>query len=138
MSAAATTTATTTSCTYVSAPTANAAGMLTNAANRVRSIPIITRRLRRNSTHGPSGNATTAPTASPAAASPDTAAGPACRTEIAISVNALNPSHVPNVLTAYAAHNHPNRRPSRTGRSNTSGATIWSPGYSGWVRSFSS
>ena len=50
--------------------------MLIIAANRVRSIATITGRLRRNSTHGPSGTATAAPTASPAAASSDTSAGP--------------------------------------------------------------
>jgi hypothetical protein len=116
MSAAATTTATTTSWANVSPSNANATGMLTRAANRVRSIAIITGRLRRNSTQGPSGNATTAPTASPTAASADTADGPACSTKIAISVNALNPSQVPNVLTAYAAQSHPNRRPSLTGK----------------------
>jgi len=47
------------------------------AVNRVRSIMIMTGRLRRNSTQGPSGTAATAPTAKPAAASADTAAGPA-------------------------------------------------------------
>ncbi len=45
------------------------------AANRTRSIAIITGRLRRNSTHGPSGNAISAPTAGPTAASADTWAG---------------------------------------------------------------
>nr|BFE79434.1 hypothetical protein GCM10020093_020350 [Planobispora longispora] len=88
------------------------AGTLISAANRTRSIAIITGRLRRNSTHGPSGTATTAPTASPAAASTDTSAGPASRARIATRANASNASHVPNALTAYAAHNHPNRRPS--------------------------
>ena len=72
----------------------------------------MTGRLRRNSTHGPSGTATTAPTASPAAASTDTAAGPACSTRIAISGNASNASQVPNVLTPYAAQSQPNGRPS--------------------------
>ena len=68
--------------------------------------------MRRNSTHGPSGTATTAPAASPAADSADTSAGPACSTRIAISGNAPKPSHVPYVLTAYAAQSHPNCRPS--------------------------
>ena len=112
MSAAATTTATTSSWAKVSRPSAYAAGTLSTAAHRARSIATITGRLRRNSTHGPSGTATTAPTASPAAASADTAAGPACRTRIAISGNASKASQVPNVLTAYAAHSHPNCRPS--------------------------
>src|SRR6476660_3052020 len=76
-------------------------------------MAIMTGRLRRNSIHGPSGTARSAPTASPAAASADTAAGPACRTRIAISGNASNAIHVPNVLTAYAAHNHRNCRPIR-------------------------
>ena len=40
-------------------------GTLSSAANRVRSIATITGRLRRNSTHGPSGTATAAPTAAP-------------------------------------------------------------------------
>ena len=58
----------------------------------------MTVRLRRNSTHGPSGTATIAPTASPVAASADTAAGPAWRTRIAISGNASNAIQVPSVL----------------------------------------
>src|SRR5436190_1602049 len=75
MSAAATTTDTTRSWAKLSQPSANPAGMLINAAKRVRSMVIITGRLRRNSTHGPSGTATAAPTASPAAASSDTLGG---------------------------------------------------------------
>lgn len=86
--------------------------MVIIAANRVRSIAIMTGRLRRNSTHGPSGTATTAPTARPAAASAATCVGPECRTTIAISGNAPNPNPVPYELTANAAHNQPNRRPS--------------------------
>jgi hypothetical protein len=112
MSAAATTTDTTRSWAKPSSPSANAAGTLISAANRARSIAIITARLRRNSTHGPGGAATTAPTAGPTAASADTWAGPACRTRIAIRVNASNASREPKVLTAYAAQSHPNRRPS--------------------------
>ncbi len=100
MSAAATTTATATSWPKVSQPTAYVAGMLTNAAKRVRSMAIMTRRLRRYSTHGPSGNATSAPTASPAAASNDTCSGRTCKARIAMSGSASNASHVPNVLTA--------------------------------------
>src|SRR5204863_140309 len=60
---------------------------------------------------GPSGTATTAPTASPVAASADTAAGPACSTRIAINGNASNASQVPSALTAYAAQSHANCRP---------------------------
>ena len=86
--------------------------MLISAANRVRSMATITGRLRRNSTHGPSGTATAAPAASPAAASPDTSAAPACRTRIAITPNAPNPNPEPYALTAYAAHSHPNCLPS--------------------------
>ncbi|WP_233525984.1 hypothetical protein [Actinomadura spongiicola] len=59
----------------------------------------ITDRLRRNSTQGPSGTATTAPTANPAAARADTCAGPASNTRTAISENASSASHVPNALT---------------------------------------
>ena len=103
---------TTSSWAKLSQPSANAAGTLAIAANRVRSIATMTGRLRRNSTHGPSGTATTAPTASPAAASTDTSAGPACSTRTAISGNAPNPSPVPYALTAYAAQSHPNCRPS--------------------------
>jgi hypothetical protein len=103
---------TTRSWTKLSQPSANAAGILINAANRIRSIATITGRLRRNSTHGPSGTATTAPTAGPAAASTDTSVAPACSTRIAINGNAPNPNHVPNVLTAYAVQSHPNCRPS--------------------------
>ena len=112
MLAAATTTETTRSWAKPSRPSANAAGTLISAANRVRSIATMTGRLRRNSTHGPSGSATSAPTARPAAASAATWAGPECSTRIAIRGNAPNPSPVPYELTAYAAHNHPNCRPS--------------------------
>jgi hypothetical protein len=100
MSAAPTMTETTRSWAKLSQPSAYAAGMLTSAANRVRSVATITGRLRRNSTHGPSGTATTAPVASPAAASADTAVGPACSTRIAIRGKAPNASPVPSVLTA--------------------------------------
>jgi hypothetical protein len=92
MLAAATMTDTTRSWAKLSQPSANAARTLISAANRVRSIATITGRLRRNSTHGPSGSATAAPTASPTAASTDTAVGPACSTRIAIKGNALNAS----------------------------------------------
>ncbi len=112
MSAAPTTTDTTMSWVTLSQPSANAAGTLINAANRTRSIATMTGRLRRNSTQGPSGSATTAPTASPAAASRDTSVVPACRTRIAIKGNASNASHVPSVLIAYAVQSHPNCRPS--------------------------
>jgi hypothetical protein len=98
MSAAATMTDTTRSWAKLSRPSANAAGTLITAANRVRSIATITGRLGRNSTHGPSGSATAAPAASPAAASTDTSVGPTCSTRIAIRGNASNASHVPNVL----------------------------------------
>lgn len=70
------------------------------APNRTRSIAIITGRLRRNSTHGPSGSATSAPTASPDADSAATSAALACNTLIAMNEKAPNPSHVPYVLTA--------------------------------------
>lgn len=60
----------------------------------------MTGRLRRNSIHGPSGTASSAPTAGPAAASSATSAGPACSTTTAISANASKASQVPNVLTA--------------------------------------
>src|SRR3984957_11327682 len=110
--AAATMTDTARSWGKLSAPSAYAAGMLISAANRVRSITTITGRLRRNSTHGPSGTATTAPAASPAAASPDTSPGPACSTRIAITETAPRPIPEPYALTAYAAQSHPNCRPS--------------------------
>ncbi len=95
----------------LSRPSANAAGTLSSAAQRTRSIAIIAGRLRRNSTHGPSGTATTAPTANPVAASSDTSVGPACSTRIAINGNASNATQLPNVLTAYAAQSQPNCRP---------------------------
>lgn len=100
MSAAATTTDTSRSWPKLSAPSAYAAGTLISAAKRIRSIATITGRLRRNSTHSPSGTATTAPTASPAAASRDTWAGPACRTRIAMRVNESKARRVPNALAA--------------------------------------
>ena len=112
MLAAATMTDTTRSWAKLSRPNANAAGTLISARNRVRSIATITGCLRRNSTHGPSGTANAAPTASPAAASTDTSAGPACSTRIAMREKASNANHVPNVLTADAAQSHPNCRPS--------------------------
>lgn len=83
------------------------------AANRARSIMIMTGRLRRNSTHGASGSAISAPAAGPIADSADTSAGPACNTSTAISGNAPNPSPDPYALTAYDAHSQPNCRPSR-------------------------
>jgi hypothetical protein len=110
--AAATMTDTTRSWAKLSQPSANAAGMLSSAANLIRSIATMTGRLRRNSIHGPSGTATTAPMASPAAASADTSAGPECSTRIAMKPSAPSPNPEPYALTAYAAHNHPNRRPS--------------------------
>ena len=90
MSAAPTTITTTSSWPKLSQPSAYATGTLITAAKRIRSIAIITGRLRRNSTQGPSGTASAAPTASPAAASSDTCAGPLCSTMIAISGNASN------------------------------------------------
>ena len=100
MSAAPVTTDTTRSWARLSQPSANAAGMLASAANRVRSVATITGRLRRNSTHGPSGTATAAPAASPAAATTETPAVPACSTRIAIRGKAPNARPVPTVLTA--------------------------------------
>ncbi len=82
--------------------------MLASATKRRQSIAIITRRFRRPSTHGPRGTATTAPTASPAAASSDTSTGRACSARIATIGNESNASHVPNVLTANAPHSHLN------------------------------
>ncbi len=113
MSAAETTTDTSRSWTKVSTPSANAVGIVSSAANRTRSIAISTGRLRRNSTHGPSGTATAAPTAAPAEESAATSAGPACSTWTAISGNAPNASHVPSTLVPYAPQSHPNRRPRR-------------------------
>src|ERR1700712_3999564 len=81
------------------------------AANLVRSIAIITGRLRRNSTQGPSGTASTAPIAGPVAASAETATAPACITRIATSGKASNANQVPSVLTAYALQSQPNCRP---------------------------
>ena len=98
--AAATMTDTSSNWAKLSQPNAYATGMVSSAANRITSIPIITGRLPRNSTHGPSGTATTAPAASPAADSADTSAGRECSTRIAISGNAPKPSHDPYVLTA--------------------------------------
>ena len=74
--------------------------MLSSAAKRMRSIAIITGCLRRNSTHGPSGTATNAPTPSPDAARIDTWAGPACSTLMAMMAKAPNPRPVPYALTA--------------------------------------
>ncbi|RKQ86586.1 hypothetical protein C8N24_4599 [Solirubrobacter pauli] len=96
----ATTTDTATSCVNVSQPSQIATGTLRKAAQRTTSIPIITGRLSRNSTHGPSGIASSAPTARPAEASAETAAGPASSTRIAISGKASKAKNVPNVETA--------------------------------------
>ncbi len=112
ISAAETTTETTSSWAKESRSRAYATGMLINAVKRARSIAIMTGRLRRKSTHGPSGNATAAPTARPAAASAATSAAPACSTRIAIRGKAPNASRVPKVLIAYADHSHANSRPS--------------------------
>ena len=84
----------------LSQPSANVAGMLANAAKRTRSIAIITGRLRRNSTQGPSGTAINAPTAGPVAAMIATFVGPACSIRMATIVSASNAIHVPNVLIA--------------------------------------
>ncbi|CAM5467501.1 hypothetical protein SGLAM104S_07590 [Streptomyces glaucescens] len=96
----------------MSAPSANAAGIVSSAANRTRSIPISTGRFRRNSTHGPSGTATAAPTAAPTEERAATSAGPESSTRTAINGKAPNASHVPSALVPYAAQSHPNRRPS--------------------------
>lgn len=64
-------------------------------AKRTRSMVIITGRLRRNSTHGPSGSAISTPTVSPTADSTETCNGLACNTITAISGNAPNPSPDP-------------------------------------------
>ncbi|GGU37670.1 hypothetical protein GCM10010274_26170 [Streptomyces lavendofoliae] len=97
----------------MSTPSAKAAGIVSSAANRARSIAINTGRLRRNSTHGPSGTATAAPTAAPTEDSAATSAGPACSTWMAIRGKAPKASQVPSALVPYAAQSHPNRRPSR-------------------------
>lgn len=55
----------------------------------------MTGRLRRNSIHGPSGIASTAPITRPAAESAATSADPPCSTVMTISGNAPNPSQVP-------------------------------------------
>ena len=64
-------------------------------ANLVRSMAIITGRLRRNSTHGPSGKAISAPTAGPTADRADTWPALACSTRTAISGKAPTPSPEP-------------------------------------------
>ena len=69
--------------------------MLSSAAKRMTSMAIITGRLRRNSTHGPSGTATAAPTPTPDAARIDTWAAPACSTRMAMMAKAPNPRPVP-------------------------------------------
>ncbi len=93
--AAATTAETTSSWTKPSHPKKEATGIVAMTANRVRSIVIMTGRLRRNSTHGASGTAISAPTAGPTADRADTSAGPACNARTAISGNAPNPSPDP-------------------------------------------
>jgi hypothetical protein len=113
MLAAATTTETTMSWPYVNCPNAYVTGTDMITANRTTSIPTITGCLRRTSTHGPNGTATSAPTANPAAASSETCVGELCNTRIAINGNASNASHVPAVLTAYAPHNHSKSLPTR-------------------------
>lgn len=70
-------------------------GIVSRTTNRARSVTIITGRLRRNSTHGPSGNATSAPTAGPTADSADTWAGLASNTSTAISGRAPKPNPEP-------------------------------------------
>ncbi|CAM2882977.1 hypothetical protein STAL104432_06185 [Streptomyces albus] len=111
-SAAPVTTATTSSWPKVSRPSAYAAGTVSSAAQRSRSVATITGRLRRNSIHGPSGTARSAPTSPPAAASRDTCAGPASSARIATRGNASKASRVPKALTANAAHSSAKGRPS--------------------------
>ncbi|GAA5049963.1 hypothetical protein GCM10023318_19590 [Nocardia callitridis] len=82
--------------------------MEANAAKRTTSAPIITGRFARTSIHGPSGTASSAPTASPHDDSSATWAELASNTVMATTAEAPNPSPVPYALTAYAPHNHPN------------------------------
>ncbi|MEY9859350.1 hypothetical protein ABH935_004978 [Catenulispora sp. GAS73] len=110
-SAAPVTIDTTSSCANVSTPKPYASGIDSNVKNRTRSMPIITGRLRRNSTHGPSGSATSAPAAVPAADRAATSAVPECSTLMRINAKALNASQVPSVLTAYADQSQLNCRP---------------------------
>lgn len=100
MSQAATTMETARSWAKVRSPRAKAAGTVASAAQRVRSVATMTGRLRRNSTQGPSGTATSAPTARPAAASAATWAGPECSTRTAMIGKAPKPKPVPYALTA--------------------------------------
>ncbi|MFD0525314.1 hypothetical protein [Paractinoplanes durhamensis] len=93
--AAATTADTTSSWAKLNRPSAYATGIVIITANRARSMPIITGRLGRNSTHGPSGNASSAPTAGPTADSAATSAGVACSTSTAISGSAPKPKPEP-------------------------------------------
>jgi hypothetical protein len=72
----------------------------------------MTGRLRRNSIHGPSGIASSAPTTRAVAVSAATSADPPCSTVMTISGNAPKPSQVPYVLTTYAVHSQRNSRPS--------------------------
>ena len=111
MSAALTTTDTTMSCAKLSSPRAKASGTLSSAAQRARSAPIMTGRLRRNSTQGASGIASSAPTAPPAAEIADTSMELPCSTTITTSGNAPKDSPVPSVLTTYADHSQRNSRP---------------------------
>jgi hypothetical protein len=71
----------------------------------------MTGRLRRNSTHGPSGTATNAPTARLVADNRETRVGSLCSTRMASSGNASKANQVPTALTAKPARNHPKYRP---------------------------
>jgi len=66
----------------------------------MRSAAIIAGRLRRCSSSGTTGTATTAPTARPIAANAETWAGLACSTMIAIRGKASNATKEPAVLIA--------------------------------------
>ncbi|MBD2892354.1 hypothetical protein amrb99_12640 [Actinomadura sp. RB99] len=86
--------------------------MVAIATNRSRSMAIMTGHLRPVSIHGPVGIATRAPTIRLADESKETLAGLERRTLITIRPKAPNPRPEPYALTAYAAHSHPNCRPS--------------------------
>lgn len=71
----------------------------------------MTGRFRRNSIHGPSGTASSAPITRPVASSAAISVDPPCSTVMTISGNAPKPSQVPYVLTTYADQSQRKSRP---------------------------
>ncbi len=104
-------TKTSSKCTYESLPATYPTGTLAKAAHRPRSTPIITGRLRRNSTHAPTGRTRSAPAAPEAATIRETCRASSCRTTTASNGKTPIETADPSWLIPYADHNRTKSRP---------------------------